>query len=351
MRFIKKTIKNARRFYNDVSFMIKEDIENDTKVPVLKRIPWYIKGFNSDRYYMYEFDKNNPKDYLPDFYKYRTSLINGPYSVLLNDKKLFTELKTGVIPFAETHGWIIKGKPLVDGSSVSTEAFKALVMKHSQVIIKRQSDGGGKGVYLIGYEDGQFYINRQVDSIEKFLGELDKDHDYIISEYILQSKYAMDIFPHSANTIRIQTMIDPDTKKAFIPLAIHKFGTLKSLPTDNQSKGGIIAGINLETGIMERASVYTNSERLEYFDTHPDTGAPIKGVKIPNWSQVTSKVCELAEEIDYLHYIGWDLIITDDGIKIVEGNNHTGIGLQMYQPLFANDRAKRFYDYHFERLK
>lgn len=348
---LKKALRSVYRFYRDVSFMIGEDIENDTRVSWPQRFKWYIKGFNSDRYYMYELDKNDYRNYLPDFYKHRTTLINGKHGVVLDDKKLFSIVMKGEEHQPEIYGCIQQGDIFDKEQQRDHRWFVDLVQQKEQIIVKRQSDGGGKGVYLLSFDETEFKVNNHVTGLEAFLESLDKKFDYILMEFIKQSHYASDIFPHTANTIRIQTMRDPENGQIFIPLAIHKFGTMASIPTDNQSRGGIFTGINIDTGELMRPCLYTNTDRLTYFDNHPDTGVRITGVKVPNWDKVKQDVIALAESLDYLPYIGWDIVVTDHGVKVVEGNNHTGIGLQMFQPLYADKRVRKFYKHHFERVK
>lgn len=346
---MRKILKRALRFYHDFTYMIKDDIASETEMPIYRRIRWYLKGFISDRYVLYEFHKNNPEDYLPDFYRYRTSHINGKYSIILNDKKLFAELLKDKIPNGEVYGHIMDRQIHISDQVSDIAGLLHVVKQHEKVIIKRQNDGGGKGIYLLSY-DGVFKVNMKPVDIAEFLETLDHGHDYLIMEFFRQSAYASEIFPFSANSIRVQTMKDPDNGEHFIALAVHKFGRMTSIPTDNRSNGGVFVGVDIETGVMGRPCLYSKEEGLRYFDRHPDTDAQISGVEVPNWSQVKEDIIKMAEKLDYLAYVGWDVVITDEGVKVIEGNNHTGIRMQMFQPLYANPRAKRFYEYHFERL-
>ncbi|MGW8179033.1 MAG: sugar-transfer associated ATP-grasp domain-containing protein, partial [bacterium] len=50
---------------------------------------------------------------------------------------------------------------------------------------------------------------------------------------------------------------------------------------------------------------------------------------------------------DELPYIGWDVIITEDGPRIIEGNPWPGIQLiQVHYPLFNNVRFREFMEFH-----
>jgi len=330
--------------------MVKEDRSNDSKVPMLKRILWFFRGFNSDRYYMYELYKNNPKDYLPDIYKYRTKHINEPYSIILNDKQLFNEVMKDKLPLAKNYGTISNRIIRINGSEVSQDQLFDFIADQETVILKRRNDGGGKGVYRLSVVGDNLDIDGKNSDLHDFLDHLSLKHDYIITEFFSQHNYASKIFPETTNTIRIQTMRDPDNQEIFIAFALHKFGTNRSIPIDNQSRGGIVAGIDVETGIMSKAFIYNNVDRMVWMTSHPDTGAAIEGVRVPDWETIKEKTIEMAESIDYIPYIGWDIAVCDQGICVVEANNHTGIGLQLFSPLYANPRAKRFYEYYFNHI-
>lgn len=52
-------------------------------------------------------------------------------------------------------------------------------------------------------------------------------------------------------------------------------------------------------------------------------------------------------EVAVSAYVGWDIIVTDDGYKIIEGNNYSDVNLlQIHRPLLADPRVRRFYLYH-----
>ena len=97
---------------------------------------------------------------------------------------------------------------------------------------------------------------------------------------------------------------------------------------DNISAGALAAEIDLETGelssgIMARShdidDVYTR------FDVHPDSGAKIRGNVIPNWDKVKKEITELTNRFPYLNLVAWDVLLTDDGICIIEGNASSGL--------------------------
>jgi hypothetical protein len=51
--------------------------------------------------------------------------------------------------------------------------------------------------------------------------------------------------------------------------------------------------------------------------------------------------------LPYIPYIGWDIIVQEEGFKIIEGNNHPGLDtLQAHRPLLKDPRVRKFYKAH-----
>lgn len=52
--------------------------------------------------------------------------------------------------------------------------------------------------------------------------------------------------------------------------------------------------------------------------------------------------------LPFLNYVGWDVVVTDDGFKVIEGNNNTDIEIQMHRRLglLTQPRVQRFYEHH-----
>ena len=73
------------------------------------------------------------------------------------------------------------------------------------------------------------------------------------------------------------------------------------------SAGSIVAGINKSTGLVETDG-YTKWK--EVYTVHPDTGIPIKGIRVPKWDELCALAKELALHFDTIRYIGWDFAYT-----------------------------------------
>ena len=171
--------------------------------------------------------------------------------------------------------------------------------------------------------------------------------DYVIAPRIEQAEYARRIFPHSLNTIRVMTMIDVDTGEATIPCAVHRFGVHATAPIDTFFAGGIVAPLDLETGELGTVVTQLVDGKRRILDVHPETGAIIRGLHVPHWQKVREELLALAEQLPFLPWIAWDVVITDDGFLINEGNEQPSLKLlQTFGPLLANPSVAKFLRHH-----
>ena len=117
--------------------------------------------------------------------------------------------------------------------------------------------------------------------------------------------------------------------------ALLRMGTKASYPIDNYSQGGCIAPINKETGEIGVVN-YVKDYFLCTGVHHPDSRVKVTGNKIKNWSDINSEIIKVAESFDTT-LIGWDIIVTEDGFKIIEGNNKADMTVtQIGAPIYSN---------------
>ena len=173
---------------------------------------------------------------------------------------------------------------------------------------------------------------------------LDSKKEFIITEFIQQADYAAKIYSGSANTIRIMTLYDTETNECWICGATHRFGRISTGMVDNLSSGGLVSTVDVLTGKLEQGILPT--EHYEYLktDTHPDSNATINGVTITNWELIKDKILEMAVYANKNPYIGWDVLSTEDGFKLLETNAQADIQLLQYHaPVLLDERNRRFF--------
>jgi hypothetical protein len=117
---------------------------------------------------------------------------------------------------------------------------------------------------------------------------------------------------------------------------------------DNSMAGGLAAAIDLDTGRASKAvSFPTRASPVGWHSAHPETGAPIEGLEIPHWPRIVARMLEVCRRLPYLPYVGWDLVVTADGFRLIEGNHFPGLfPHQAHAPLLADRRVFRFFAAH-----
>lgn len=329
-----------------LKYLVNLEKESNNIGETIKKIPYFIKGFSSEKYRLYNFEENSPYDFLSDFQRRKAAIVNEKYSIILSDKLLFERLTNEYT--AKVFGWIRDGKVYLSGELVSQDYFLKFIKDNNNLIIKMNNGSGGKGVYKIHFSNNTIRLN-DTEITEKYFDIfVESLNDYLICEYLIQEEYSNRIYPGTVNTIRVITMVDPITNEVFIPIAVHRFGSEKTKPADNVWKGGMTALVDLETGILQKSAYhYNNNKKIEWMELHPDTNERIEGTVIPEWETVKDEVIKFAEKNKFLKYVGWDVVIVKNGIKIIEGNHCSDVNiLQIHQPLLNNQRVRQFFEYY-----
>ena len=333
--------------------LIQRELESPASIPLRKRLLMYANGFFSASYVMYQFDKNDPSLYLSDFQRdVRTPDVNGVHKVLLNDKLLFG-LITRNLPAHEvaSFGVIRKGRVAYISNSRSDDAasyLTELLQSHPRLVIKPVVGGGGSRVHFLLREGEQLFCNGSPLS-EAGLRDLAAGmNNDLVTVFAEQDSELAALYPRTVNTLRLLTMWDVDTGEPFIAAAALRIGRESSYPVDSFTQGGLCAAVDLETGRLSKAVGHPRDHAtLTWHAQHPDSRKPIEGFVLPRWQSVKARMLEVCHSVPYLVYVGWDLVLTADGFKILEGNSFPALRMhQIYRPLLADPRVVRFYKTH-----
>ena len=171
--------------------------------------------------------------------------------------------------------------------------------------------------------------------------------EYLVAPLVVQAAYARQIFPDATNTVRVMTMLDVDTGRPFVPVCIHRFGSMRTAPIDAFFKGGVVAEVDVGTGTLGRLVALPVGGKRVMLDEHPDTGTRVPGTQIPHWREMIDHMLEVADRLRFLPYVGWDVIVADDGFWINEGNVQPSLKLlQAARPILTDPRVARFFRHH-----
>lgn len=320
-RSLKATLADGRLWVRKVV-----RVRRRHKVPLWTRMRMNLKGFTSDQYIMFDLERNNPDEYITEFERWKTRDVNGRYRLVLDDKLLFEQVFRPHVHVPKSHAWIRQGRIHdLQGRILGEEEVLALLRKEQQLILKPViRAGGGKGVSLLSYQQGQIHQDGAPLDAMAFQSIVKRSDDYILTEVLNQHAYAKEIFPDAVNTIRLVSVYDDAEGKVILTNAVHRIGVPASAPVDNASRGALVATVDLDSGILGKARSYWDSTLLSF---HPSTGKPIEGVAVPGWEALKEEVRRVASLFPYIPFISWDLVVTPTGYAIVEINASTDMSL------------------------
>ncbi len=180
----------------------------------------------------------------------------------------------------------------------------------------------GDGAVKIVARDGD---RLTADSGEAFTGaELAAEISVYVEDdgYLFQE--ALDPHPAIAEitggriaSLRLVAMLGPEGVDI-------RFGVLRLPAGDNRvdnfrRKGNLIAAIDCETGVAggARRGFGVGAETMS---AHPDTGAAIEGVVLPDFERAKSVVAKAAAQFPTLHLQSWDVALATTGPSLLEVN-------------------------------
>ncbi len=187
------------------------------------------------------------------------------------------------------------------------DAFVEFVGKHERFIYKPADDYGGHGVKI--------YNSKKYGSLKELFDVILFNGGCVVEELIVQADPIKSLHPASVNTMRVVAFLSPsgETKIQWCFLRMGMGGS----HTDNMSSGGLAIMVDPKTGIAYLPGRdWLGAEHL----FHPDTGAKLIGLQIPEWDKLLELINKLSHVIPQIRLVGWDLAYTDKGWIFVEGN-------------------------------
>jgi len=351
MVITKRIIKSYGWIVTFTKFWIRE-FKTLTPMPISARLRMWFNGFFSAAWYRYEFYKGNKiSEYVSDYAEnLRASRINkDEEAIFVDNKVIFPLFFSHFAPVVKNFGFIHNGIIVPQDSDNNFTSFEDIinhVRSGNKIIIKPIAGQRGGDVKVLSLEYGLLKINGKEYSYEDFINSVKKLNNYIICPFIKQSEFSQRLYPNTTNTLRILTMIDPDSGKAFIAHAVQRIGTKHSFPVDNFAVGGLTFNIDIESGILGHGSYIIPTEsRKVWYKSHPETGETITGEKIPRWELIKDQILKMANIVSFLKIIGWDLIVTDtqEAFVLLEGNNCACFKVhQLHGGFRLNERINRF---------
>lgn len=259
-------------------------------------------GVTPNEYLLFEYWKKKPderKAFITDLNRYEYYYwMNDPYI----EKILFDKYKTW-----EKYKKYM-GRDMLKVTKNSEEKdITEFISKHLKFVMKPLDLSRGEGVQAYQF-DGT--------NMRNLLETIRNVKQCILEEIIVQTMEMKALHPESVNTVRCPTVYTQNGGVIFHPvLRMGRGGSF----VDNAAAGGIIANIDAETGIVISDGVDENGN---HYEIHPDTKVKIKGFQIPKWNELIQFANDISSVMPEVRYVGWDMVLTDNGWVMIEGNCH-----------------------------
>jgi hypothetical protein len=235
-------------------------------------------------------------------YMYEYQKIMNPLKerFILDDKRIF---------FKQYRKFFLHQSVPRDELARDMQLLQDLLKDPERKLVFKSADGNcGIGVEIYKVKDlgGKFLLS--------FMEEKKFD---LVEDFVVQHAALNALSPSGVNTIRIFTQLDKENRVHFLGCRLR---ISISSPVDNMAAGNIAAPIDEQTGIVTGPGVYSDITKKDEFN-HPVTGVSIVGFQIPYWKETVEMIKSAAVLHPQNKSIGWDIVITDKGPGLIEGNH------------------------------
>ena len=308
---------------------------------------FFILGIMPRNYKLWQFDVKNRSEFSayldePDSPLLRrrlySTLWDDSYGILVNDKHVFHCIcKYHRIPTPQLFGSIRDGH---FSPSQQSDVDKADSQK--LIVIKPARGTQGKGIHFMTHEIVFSMLNTDGNSVFSHHNNLFSKGEFIVEEYIDQHNEMKKINPYSVNTIRVITFIT--RKSEVIPLSAMLRTSASEAGTDNFSTGGIVVGIDLETGKLKSRGFFKPGYGTTV-DHHPLTQLKFADFAVPYWPEIIKLLQSAQKAFYHLNCVGWDVAVGQSGPIIVEANIEWGTaGIQAVNGGLLTKKNREYFE-------
>lgn len=233
-------------------------------------------------------------------YEYQLRMNPKDSRYILEDKRLF---------YRNYSDFFIHNAADIEDLKSRPEVADAILGNASGKLVLKPADGNcGKDVEIRACKEFDRYN----------LIEYMEENDFgVVEEFIVQHTDLNRLSPSAVNTVRIFTQLNEEGGVDILGCRL-RISVNSSI--DNMAAGNLAAPIDEETGVLSSAGVYSDITKEEQV-FHPVTKVKIPGFQIPFWDETLDMVKKAALLHPQNRSIGWDIVITEKGPGLIEGNH------------------------------
>ena len=186
--------------------------------------------------------------------------------------------------------------------------IEKLLIENTRLVLKEATGKCGAGVKVISTNDFT------KESLLKYMKSSGYD---MLETYVQQHELINELAPNAVNTVRIFTQVNENGNYEILGcrMRISVEGMV-----DNLAAGNIAAPIDEKTGIIFGKGIYSDITKQPE-ENHPITAKKIVGFQVPYWDEVLIMVKKAALKYPQNRSIGWDVVVTNEGPGLIEGNH------------------------------
>ena len=198
------------------------------------------------------------------------------------------------------------------------------VARRSDWFVKPVDGKGGKGIELWVRVDADRLCNATgriipEGELVRLLAERSRTRPCLIQPRIHNHPKLADLSNGALATVRALTCLNEAGEPELVG-AVLRMAVGGNHVVDNLHAGGIAAGIELDSGLVGRATNLGSDVRLGWLDRHPTTGAPITGRRLPFGDRIRPFAVKAHRAFADRVIVGWDIAISANGLVLVEAN-------------------------------
>ena len=265
------------------------------------------------------------------------------YLALVRDKYVFYKFCDSLhMPHPKLIALVRNGEISMENrQNMEFEDLRAILSLNADAFCKETTGELGRGAFPLKIEAGRLYTKDEEITIDELKKKFGKS-TYVIQERLTNHPAISEVYPHSLNTIRLNTIMNEDGNVEYYGAEL-RFGTGGNF-VDNAGQGGFFVGIN-EDGTLKNIGYYDPGKRQVSIvrEKHPDTEVTFAGLKIPYWQEIKQQSILFHKYLYGLPSLGWDIAVTEEGFYFTEAGEDWEI--QLDQCAYGG-RRKDFYRTH-----
>lgn len=211
--------------------------------------------------------------------------------------------------------------PVLDGAADLPEA---------DLFVKPRVGNGGRNTERWDWRGGRYHSSRGLalapEALRAQLALQSLKGDFVVQPRLVNHPELVDIANDALSTVRVLTCRDEaggcEATNAALRMAIGSNNRV-----DNFHSGGIAAAVDLATGRLGRATDMGVRPAVGWRESHPVSGAPFVGRRLPFWPQVLDLACRTHAIFPERTVVGWDVAMLPDGPIIIEGNGRPDLDI------------------------